>query len=123
MAMKFNPVPAVATGGCIRFTNDGPWVHHNETHTSSGIRSVSIDDQGRLEVKHASPGPIITMGADADETLVARGVAFGCSGGGGTTRIQAADKNGPLDLNDPDDYKRVSGTYANVWVRWLHDVS
>lgn len=120
MATYDHPVPATPTGGCVRFTKDGPQIHHNETHTSSGIRSVSIDDRGRLEVKHAAPGPIITMNANADETLVARGIAFGCSGGGGTTIIVASGKDGQLDLNDPDDYKKVAGTYSNIWLYWLH---
>ena len=120
MAMKSNPVPTVATGGCIRFTNDGPQVHHNDTHTSSGIREVSINDQGRIEILHTSPGPIITMSANADETLVSRGIAFGCSGGVGRTLLIAAANGKRLDLSQDDHYALLRGTAANVWVHWLH---
>lgn len=120
MTMYDHPVPATATGGCIRFTEDGPQIHHNDVHVTAGIRELSIDERGRLLILHSAPGAIITMFANADETLVSRGISFGCSGGVGKTIVQAADRDGPLNLRKAADYKRVAGPYSNIWLFWLH---
>ena len=118
---KYNDiVSTVASGGCIRFGTDGIYLHENTGHDSVGIRSVSIDDQGRVVVKHSAPGSIVTMSANADETLAGRGVTLGCSGGNGETIITVARLGKVLDLGNSDDYKLVSGAYSNAWLFWLH---
>ena len=118
---KYNDiVPTVASGGIIRFGPDGIYIHENETHDSVGIRSISIDEKGRIVVYHSAPGSIVTMSANADETLVTRGITLGCSGGGGRTVIVVARFGRALDLNKSDDYKLVSGSYCNAWLFWLH---
>lgn len=114
------------SGGCIRFGEKsksnpgGIYLHENNAHDSIGIRSFELDDKGRLLVRHSSPGPIVTMYATADESLVSRGIALGCSGGTGKTTIQVAQNGVPLDLRRDADYKRVSGQWCNAWLFWLH---
>lgn len=118
-----NVVETAASGGCIRFGHDGVYLHQNSSHDSVGIRDLYIDTEGRLVVKHSAPGPVVTMSANADETLSARSITLGCSGGGGTTTITVSKLGKKLNLRDPDDYKLVAGTYSNAWLFWLHCVS
>lgn len=117
-------VEIVESGGCLRF--DSRWgyprVHVNSTHASVGIRSVSIDKEGNLEVIHDSPGPIVTMWADSDETMIGRQITAGCSGGGGRTKIKLYDNRDQryLDLNVGRDWLRLHDRWSNLWVGWKH---
>lgn len=113
-------VEITTIGCCVRFGTDGVYLHENETHAAVGINSIKIDSKGRLEVSHRSIGKIVTMGAFADETLVARHISLGCSGGGGTTIIVAAKDGRQLNLNRAEDYALISGDYANAWLLWVH---
>lgn len=115
-------VQTSATGCCIRFGPDGIYLHHNTTHYSVGVEegALTYDTRGRLVVRHKSVGQLVTMGAFADETLTARGIALGCSGGASRTTIQVARKGVPLDLRKSTDYDQVAGEVSNAWLFWLH---
>lgn len=125
--MFYGEAAARLSGGCIRFgpkteTNTiGIYVHHNAAHASVGIRSLSLDSKGRLVVQQSGMGgPIVTMGAWADESLVERGISLGCSGGTGKTVISVARNGRGLDLRDRSDYALVEGPYCNAWLFWMH---
>lgn len=126
MAKHIDIVPTSVTGGCIRFgkkSRDNPigiYLHENDAHDSVGIRDIDLDDRGRIVVKHSTGGPVVTMGAMADETLVARGISLGCSGGTGKTVIVVALHGEQLNLRIPAHYEKVEGTYSNAWLFWVH---
>lgn len=108
-------------GAIVRLDpTDGIYVHTDDKHYSKGIEAVSVDSSGRLRINHENPGPIFgQMIAQGDETITGlRGILVGPSGGGGaaTTLTLYDTKLGrDLDLNNPSDYSRVAGSYANVW--------
>ena len=112
----------VIRGGVIRFTDSGPELHVNETHQSHGIlpNSVKINSSGDLEFRLDKSLPVVTLWANADETLVSRGIAAGISGGGSlcVVRLHRADQpvGEKLDLRTVGHYGRVKGSTSNIWV-------
>ena len=112
----------VIRGGVIRFTDNGPELHVNGTHQSYGIlpNSVKINASGDLEFRLDKSLPVVTLWANADETLVSRGIAAGISGGGSlcVVRLRRDDmKTGEkLDLRTVGHYGRVKGSTSNIWV-------
>lgn len=120
---------AEASGGCLRFYDSGVERHTNSTHVNNAITGFGeagdgvdiFDTSGRLIVKHKLYGPaIITVGAFPDETLSARGITAGISGGVGTSLVQLVQNGVPLDLREDADYAKVAGPYSNLWMFWLH---
>lgn len=118
-----------ASGACLRFYASGPELHTNSSHVNTAVTGFGpagdgvdiYDATGKLVVKHTAPGGAIsTMGALPDETLTARGISAGCSGGVGTTLIQFAQNGTALDLRVQADYDKVAGQYSNLWIFWLH---
>src|SRR5699024_4234287 len=82
------PGSEVLLSGCVvRFSDpDGaPSIYANASHQSTGCTDVSITSAGRLRVTQTVTGatehPIIFAFAQADETLSARGISCGASGG------------------------------------------
>lgn len=114
------------SGCCIRFDSRWgyPTVHANSQHISVGVKSVSISDSGNLEIKHDG-GPIVTMIASPDETLVEKNIQVGLSGGGGTTVAKFYDGNlgRLLDLSNGSDWLRLYGQWSNLWLAWLNVTS
>ena len=118
-----------ASGACLRFYAGGPELHTNSSHVNTAITGFGpdgdgvdrYDAQGRLVIKHVAPGSAIsTMGAMPDETLTARGISAGLSGGVGTTIVQFSQNGTPLDLRVAEDYAKIQGNYSNLWIFWLH---
>ncbi|WBL18527.1 hypothetical protein [Citricoccus sp. NR2] len=109
-------------GGVIRFSGNRPELHVNSSHQSIGIipSSVRINNTGDLEFRMDRSLPVVTLWASADETLVARKIAGGISGGGSTciVRLSRADMGigEKLNLNLPGHYGRVKGPTSNIWV-------
>lgn len=112
----------VIRGGVIRLTDTGPELHVNGTHQSHGIlpNSVKINASGDLEFRLDKALPVVTLWANADETLVSRGIAAGISGGGSlcVVRLHRADQpvGEKLDLRTVGHYGRVKGSTSNIWV-------
>lgn len=112
----------VFRGGVIRFTDSGPELHVNNSHQSVGIipSSVCINASGDLEFRLDRSLPVVTLWANADETLVARNIQAGVSGGGTTCIVRFSRTDTPvgekLNLNRSGHYGRVKGPFSNVWV-------
>ena len=123
------PGNRVKFSGCVvRFSDpDGsPSIHANAAHISAGVKSVGIDRHGRLEVIQTvtNPGenPVIFAFCQTDETLSARGIIAGASGGTDDTHFTFFDtKLGrKLDLSNYNDRMRLQGKNSNVWLGWVH---
>lgn len=123
------PGSQVKVSGCVvRFSNeDGtPTIHANAAHMSAGVSSVQISEHGDLEavqtVQDATSNPIIFAFAQPDETLVARGIIAGASGGTDSTRFRFYDttQGRTLDLRQAADRRRLQGRNSNVWLGWVH---
>lgn len=106
-------------GGCVRFGDTGPYLHVNSHHTAVGIvpESLCITDDGLLHVDLDESLPVVTTGAFPDETLTARGITAGISGGVNTLNIKFhLAGHGPLYLDIPSHYDKVRGATSNVWL-------
>lgn len=112
----------VTRGGVIRFSGNKPELHINSTHQSVGILpdSVRINGNGDLEFRLDVSLPVVTLWANADETLVARNIQAGISGGGSLCVVRMSRTDMPvgekLNLKTTGHYGRVKGTYSNLWV-------
>ncbi|HEY6739820.1 MAG TPA: hypothetical protein VI076_13325 [Actinopolymorphaceae bacterium] len=114
----------IAIRGCvIRFDERDdagktvPRIHANPSHYCVGVSSIAVNpDNGDLEVRSATKGPIVSLAVSPDETLTSRGISCGGSGGGGITRIRCFDRDGVrLRADGPELY----GTYSNLWLTWF----
>lgn len=114
----------IAIRGCVvRFderTPDQktvPRIHANPSHYCVGVTSLTVNpDNGDLEVRSNTQGPIVSLAVSPDETLAARGISCGGSGGGGITRIRCFDRDGVrLRADGPE----LFGTYSNLWLTWF----
>lgn len=106
------------SGGCVRLDKElGVYLHTNSAHKSVGIESVSINEKGHLQVSRFKSDPIISVIVTPDETLAAKGITLGASGGARDTSIILYDRAGrKLDLNLKEDYDQVASLLSNVWV-------
>lgn len=111
------------SGGVIRIDpSKGVYLHTNDTHHSRGIKSVRIDSKtGGIRVTRDKMDAIISVSADADETLSERKIVAGISGGGVTTIIFLYKDGRKLNLNNKNDYKLVASPSANLWVQWISE--
>lgn len=114
----------IAVRGCVvRFDERDPGgvtqprIHANPSHYCVGVTGVAVNpDNGDLEVRSNTRGPIVSLSVSPDETLAARGISCGGSGGGGITRIRCFDRDGAkVRADGPEIY----GTYSNLWLTWF----
>lgn len=120
----------VIVSGCIiRFPPEvtgQPRIHSNGAHRCAGVDRVGISANGRMRVVQDTTDsqkyPIIQAVAQVDETLAARGIIVGPTGGNAHTEYQFYDTklNRPLDLKKKSDRMRVAGKNSNLWVSWIH---
>ena len=128
MRPAYSGTDLLVSGCVIRFSNaDGtPSIHANAAHHCAGVSSVRIDQHGQLEiiqtVRGSHDNPILAAIAQTDETLSARGIMVGATGGTDSTRFRLYDtKIGRvLNLNNSSDRMRVQGSTSNLWVMWFH---
>lgn len=112
----------VFRGGVIRFSGNTPELHVNSSHQSVGIKpdSLKITKSGDLEFMLDEALPVVSLWANADETLVARNIQAGISGGGSLCVVRMSRTDMPvgdkLDLSTVGHYGRVKGSSSNVWV-------
>jgi hypothetical protein len=113
--------PAVVVrGGCVRFGAEGPYLHTNDSHQSIGIVPTLTIVSGMLHVDLDEPLPVVSVVAHPDETLTARGISAGISGGVGFVNVRFhLAGHGPLYLNQPAHYEKVRGDLSNVWLTVL----
>ena len=113
------------SGCCVRFDSRWgyPTVYANSQHIAVGVKGVKISDAGHLEISHEG-GPIVTMFASPDETMVGKGIQVGLSGGGGktTAKFYDATLDRYLDLSKGADWLRLYGEWSNLWLGWLQVV-
>jgi len=116
----------IAHRGCvIRFderTPAGftvPRIHANATHMCVGVDDVYAEftgdsaTAGDLIIVTDDPGAIVDIQITEDETMTARGISCGPSGGGAETRIRCYDRDG----NKVKAYSAAMyGALANLWV-------
>ena len=114
----------IAIRGCVvRFDERDadevtqPRIHANQAHYCVGVTDITVNpENGDLEVRSDTQGPIVSLAVSPDETLAARGISCGGSGGGGITRIRCFDRDGaPVRADGPEIY----GTYSNLWLTWF----
>lgn len=117
----------VVVSGCVlRFdTPDGtPRIHANYSHHCAGVEKVFINGNGDIEVKQSltNANAVIFAFAQADETLVTRGIQVGASGGITKTvfRLYDGKLGRKLNLRSASDRKRVQGNSSNLWVGWVN---
>lgn len=116
--------PLVIRGCVIRFderASNGdtrPTIHANGSHFCVGVDRVYSDySTGDLRIVHDSDPhrAIVSIAVSPDETLVARGIDCGASGGVRWTKVRCYDEDG---LVKPWSGK-MRGEFANLWVTWV----
>lgn len=113
----------IAIRGCvIRFDerdaagNTVPRIHANSSHYCVGVTGLEVQDDGDLVVYSNTVGPIVSLAVSPDETLAAKGLTCGGSGGGYSTTIRCYDRNGnKVAADSPTMY----GAYSNMWLTWF----
>ena len=110
----------VTTGCVIRFYYAGPTIHENGAHACTGATAVYVQPNGSMRIEQTRSAPVVSVVAQADETLVRRGITAGVSGGVHVSDVTFYDDHlgRMLDLSDPADYRRLVGPYANLWISW-----
>lgn len=117
--------PLVQRGCVIRFdTKDSagrtkPRIHANTGHYCVGVNGdPTVDDKGRLVIPTDAQGQdqaAVSMAINSDETLTAKGISCGGSGGIGKTVISCYDRAGKQVRADSSTmYDRGS----NLWLSW-----
>ncbi|MFY7870099.1 MAG: hypothetical protein ACOVQN_11380 [Exiguobacterium sp.] len=94
----------------------GPSILSNSSHYPLGFYSVAIDPKGYLTVRRDRVDSVVSIIADPDETLVARGITIGASGGGVVTNLYFYQNGRLLNLANPADYALVAGPFSNAWI-------
>ena len=113
-------------GGVMRLYPDGPKWHVDADHWISGIDPTIdpvIDSSGFITFHTLEKNAVLSCEANPDETLVARDITAGCSNGTYLVRFRLVKAGVPLNLNDPEDYALVAGSFSNLWVDIEHDGS
>lgn len=126
----------IVSAAVIRFTDDGPRWHINDSHVAIGLIDTStepiINASGWLEFNlvdengDPNPHPVAAMTIASDETLSTAGIFGGASSGTTEVRVRFSKSgvNGadrlPLNLNNEVHYDRISGPNSNVWVTLVH---
>lgn len=105
---------------CVRLYPEGPAIHANAAHVATGVASVRIgEDDGWLWIVHDSSHPVAAILCSPDETITARGILAGASGGTNYSRVRFTEVTPtgpvPLDLRDPAQYAKVAGSSSNLW--------
>jgi hypothetical protein len=113
------------SGGAVRLTDDGPQWHENTRHNTVGFDTTvepEITDDGDILIDLVDTLDVISITIEEDETLSAKGVWAGGSGGVGDVEIsmrKTGASNIPLELDQASDYSMVRGDYSNLWVTVL----
>lgn len=112
--------PTAHAGCVIRFdekTRRGatrPTIYANSAHYCVGVKRVyAAYPSGDLVIVQQSAGPVISINVSPDETLTARGIDCGASGGINVTRCY--DEHGRVKAYS----SKMYGALANLWVGWV----
>ncbi len=124
------PGSNVLISGCVvRFSDPEGWpsIHANGAHLCAGVSSVEVDPRNGMlravqTVTDPAAHPILFAFIQTDETLSARGIIGGASGGTADTHYVLYDTvlDRKLDLREREDRMRLQSPVANVWLGWVH---
>lgn len=124
------PTETAVRGCIIRFPSSGPVILDDGAlnppagHVSRGCNSVSVNTTGELVIGTDALVPIISATAQADETLVWRGITAGMSVGNTQTRVRFYKTGyGALELDIAYEYDSLAGDYSNLFVTWFSHTS
>ena len=104
----------------IRLYASGPQLYDNGGHACLGVTSVHINSGGNLEINRLSNGPISFVSAATDESLAARGIIAGASGGLGTTMVILYDTDTGRRVRPNS--TAVASAQSNLWLLWVEYV-
>ncbi|WP_233546971.1 hypothetical protein [Exiguobacterium sp. AM39-5BH] len=106
------------SGTALRFDpKNGPYILANASHYPLGFKTVTIDpNRGYVTIRRDRVDSVVSIIVDPDETLVARGITIGASGGGVVTNLFFYQNGRLLNLADPADYAIVAGPFSNAWI-------
>lgn len=106
------------SGMALRFdAKKGPSILANSTHYPLGFKEAFIDQKkGYLTIKRDRVDSVVSIIVDPDETLSARGITIGASGGGVITNLYFYQNGRLLNLAKPSDYALIAGPYSNAWI-------
>ncbi|WP_232819613.1 hypothetical protein [Exiguobacterium sp. TNDT2] len=106
------------SGMALRFdAKNGPYIHANASHYPLGFKSVTIDPKrGYLTIRRDRVDSVVSIIVDPDETLTARGITIGASGGGVVTNLFFYQNGRLLNLAKPSDYAIIAGPVSNAWI-------
>lgn len=113
--------PTVQSGCVIRFdqrTAGGqtrPRLYANASHFCVGVVKVYAEyPSGALVIDQQATQPVINISVSPDETLVARGISCGASGGFNVTKVYCRDYSGPVKAYS----SKMYGSSSNLWIGW-----
>jgi len=111
------------SGGVIRIDPiKKVYLHTNSTHHSRGIKNVGVDlKTGTVKIVRDNSDAIISISADEDETLAARNIKVGISGGGETTLVFFYQNGRKLNMANKSDFNKVASTTSNFWIQWISE--
>lgn len=126
----------IVSGAVIRFGENGPYYHLNENHSAIGLIDTTvqpfINASGWLEITLKDvPGTksVASITFASDETLTARGVICGGSGGVNEIRFRCSKPSEsnpgtqvPLNLNLAGHYDNLEGDNSNGWITVVHEI-
>lgn len=111
--------PLVTRGCVIRFDQKSssgrtvPRIHANSSHYCIGVQRVYAEyPSGDLIIVGENLGPIVSINITVDETLTAKGIRCGPSGGQPIVRVQCYNGNGTKVKAYG---ASIYGTYSNLW--------
>jgi len=107
----------VRIAGCvIRLYSTGPVIYQNGSHACLGITDVGMNTSGDVVIhRNPSTNIIVTCTAAIDESLAARQILAGCSGGGGTSTIKLYKTGIHVRANST----AVASSASNLWMTWI----
>lgn len=111
--------PDLLLDGCIiRFSSTTPTILETATHhCSERVTSVTIDVNNDLRINHDAIAKVVSVTVAIDETLAARGIIAGASGGLDNTTVTFF--NTITHLKVRPDSASVVGSNSNIFVTWL----
>jgi len=104
----------------IRLYTTGPVAYDNASHACLGDPQPSVNSSGDLVITRNAVGAIVSCQADIDESLAARQILAGCSGGGDTSIVKfyKADTGAHAWASG----RAVASPSSNVWMTWIEYV-
>lgn len=102
-----------------------PRTHANVSHYNVGCPNVRVDDSddgtgkvGDLIIYQSGTNRVVTAGVFVDETLAARDIYCGISGGGTSSRIRCFQDGKFVPVTDKAAFYSKTANLWLLWVRW-----